>query len=82
MQRLTPDALVQTATPIINYSPELLYTMANISSHVHAQWYFGLAFNQTDVDSLSPNIPVAAHYAESILGNNLLGLALGNEPDL
>jgi hypothetical protein len=74
--------ILQTDTPVINYSPELFYTMSNISANVHVQWYFGLAFNETDVQDLSTNIPLAAEYAQRILGSNLIGLALGNEPDL
>ncbi len=56
--------------------------MANVTSIVGTQWYFGLAFNQSDVDSQSPNIPLAAHYAQTILGDSLIGLQMGNEPDL
>ena len=69
-------------TPIVNYAPELLYVMSNISAHVNAQWYFGLAFNETDVAGPIPNIHIAAKYAEDILGEHLLGLVIGNEPDL
>ncbi|EIW72362.1 hypothetical protein TREMEDRAFT_41693 [Tremella mesenterica DSM 1558] len=71
-----------TATPIINYSPELLYTMANISTLLDVEWFFGLAFNETSVDGNDVNIPVAAEWAQKILGSNLRGLAVGNEPDL
>ncbi|KAK4683856.1 hypothetical protein P7C73_g6361, partial [Tremellales sp. Uapishka_1] len=71
-----------TSTPIINYSPELLYTMANITALVGAEWFFGLSFNQTEVDTPTGNVPIAATYAQKILGDSLRGLALGNEPDL
>lgn len=71
-----------TVTPWINYSPMLLYVMANVSRLTHAEWYFGLAFNYTDALLDSHNIPLAASYAQRILGRNLRGLALGNEPDL
>ncbi|EJU00547.1 hypothetical protein DACRYDRAFT_108615 [Dacryopinax primogenitus] len=66
-------------TPIINFSPELLYSLANISALVEAQWYFGLSFNDTSADG---NALVVAQYAQDILGNNLIALQLGNEPDL
>ncbi|AFR98329.1 hypothetical protein C343_06306 [Cryptococcus neoformans C23] len=71
-----------TDTPLINYSPELFYIMSNITSLVGAEWYFGLAFNESDVDSPTGNIPIAAHWAQEILGDSLLGLSVGNEPDL
>jgi hypothetical protein len=67
---------------LINYSPELFYTMANITSLVGAQWYFGLAFNETEQTSPTGNQLIAAEYAQRILGDNLMGLAVGNEPDL
>ncbi|TYJ52266.1 hypothetical protein B9479_007140 [Cryptococcus floricola] len=71
-----------TDTPIINYSPELFYIMSNITSLVGVDWYFGLAFNETDVDLQIDNIPLAATWAQEILGDSLLGLSVGNEPDL
>ncbi|WVQ76983.1 hypothetical protein IAR50_006662 [Cryptococcus sp. DSM 104548] len=71
-----------TDTPLLNYSPELFYIMSNISSLVGVEWYFGLAFNETDVDAQITNIPLAATWAQDILGDSLLGLSVGNEPDL
>ena len=69
-------------TPVINYSLNVLYAMANISSLVGTQWYFGLAFNQSDVTDIGDNPSLVAEYAQEILGDNLLGLVVGNEPDL
>lgn len=69
-------------TPTINYSPDLFYAMSNISALVDTQWYFGLAFNVTDVADKSDNIPLAALAARNALGDRLLGLQIGNEPDL
>lgn len=66
-------------TPITNYSPDLLYLLSNVSSLVGAQWYFGLAFNDTSNDA---NALLAAQYVQDILGSNLVALQLGNEPDL
>ncbi|WVF70633.1 hypothetical protein IAT40_005426 [Kwoniella sp. CBS 6097] len=71
-----------TETPIINYSVDLFYLMRNITSLVGVDWYFGLAFNQSDVESPTGNVPIAATWAQEILGENLLGLSVGNEPDL
>ncbi|WVQ82507.1 hypothetical protein IAT38_004636 [Cryptococcus sp. DSM 104549] len=71
-----------TDTPIINYSTELFHIMANITSLVGIDWYFGLAFNETDVTDPTGNIPIAASKAQEILGESLLGLSVGNEPDL
>jgi hypothetical protein len=76
------DLDTPTSTPVINYSINLFYLMANISSLVQAEWFFGLAFNDTSVSTQSPNIPLAVHHAQTILGDNLRGLAMGNEPDL
>jgi len=56
--------------------------MANISTLVGCEWYFGLAFNQTDVDNHNDNSQIATQLATSILGDKLRGLAVGNEPDL
>lgn len=41
------------------------------------KWYLGFPLNDT-----SNLRPVIAEYGERILGNNLLGLQVGNEPDL
>lgn len=64
-----------SSTPLLTFSEDLFYAMNNISSLVGVGWYFGLPFlNAT-------NIPAIATAATTILGNNLLGLQLGNEPD-
>lgn len=73
------DSKTIQVTPIINYSLDLLYTMSNITALVGAEWYFGLAFNESDP---SPNIALVAEWSSRILGDSLKGLALGNEPDL
>lgn len=69
-------------TPVINYSLDLFYVMSNISSLVGAEWFFGLAFNESDVTLLTHNTPIVAEYAQKVLGTNLRGLIVGNEPDL
>lgn len=71
------------SSPIINYSPALFYAMRNVSDIVDVVWYFGLPFNQSAVENgVIPNIPQAAAAAQEILGDLLLGLQIGNEPDL
>lgn len=82
IEKSRAEASGPTDTPAVSYSPMLLYAMSNISSLVHAEWYFGLAFNESDVSGNWENVPVAAQYAESILGPYLKGMPLGNEPDL
>ena len=52
--------------------------MGNISALIDGvKWYLGVPMNDTS------NLRLAiAEYGETILGNNLLGLQVGNEPDL
>ncbi|KAH9929444.1 uncharacterized protein B0H18DRAFT_1153432 [Fomitopsis serialis] len=86
VQSLPEDKIVEkeavnvnnpTQTPSLLYTPELLYLLSNISSLVDTKWYLGLPLNDTS------NLRLAiAEYGESILGGNLLGLQVGNEPDL
>lgn len=64
---------------MVDYSDELLYTMANVSALAGTNWYFGIAFG--DTKNLTNTITAIAA-AERILGPNLLGLQWSNEPDL
>lgn len=82
VDKIYAEGASTTSTPVINYSLELLYSMANISALTDTAWYFGLCFNETAVETKSPNVPLAASWAQKILGDNLLGIAMGNEPDL
>ncbi|KAG9102409.1 hypothetical protein FRC06_002026 [Ceratobasidium sp. 370] len=50
--------------------------MNSISQLVAAEWYVGLPFLNTTY------IPAIAQSAQDILGSNLVGLQLGNEPDV
>ncbi|KAH9916667.1 glycoside hydrolase family 79 protein [Amylocystis lapponica] len=51
--------------------------VVHISALVNTKWYLGVSMNDTT------NVRLAvAEYGERILGNNLLGLQVGNEPDL
>ncbi|KAF8900473.1 hypothetical protein CPB84DRAFT_1847260 [Gymnopilus junonius] len=65
-----------TKTPAVIYTPDMFYMTNNISSMVNVKWFFGIPFN----DSVNWRLTIAES-AESILGDNLLGLQAGNEPD-
>ncbi|KAI0702821.1 glycoside hydrolase family 79 protein [Cerioporus squamosus] len=66
-----------TQTPALLYTPEILYLLSNISSLVNVKWYLGVPLN----DSANLALEIA-QYGEQILGDNLIGLQVGNEPDL
>ena len=51
--------------------------LANVSSLVNVKWYLGVPLN----DSTDIRLEIA-EYGQRILGDNLLGLQVGNEPDL
>ncbi|KZT00169.1 glycoside hydrolase family 79 protein [Laetiporus sulphureus 93-53] len=66
-----------TDTPALLYTLEILYMLSNISGLVNTKWYLGVPLND------SSNLHLAiAEYGERILGDNLIGLQIGNEPDL
>ena len=67
-----------TGTPPIEYTPDLIYMMNNISELVGGvSWYLGVPFfNNTPFD-LS-----IVEYGQAILGDRLLGLQAANEPDV
>ena len=51
--------------------------LGNVSSLVNVKWFLGIPFNDTQ------NLRLAiAEQGEQILGDNLIGLQVGNEPDL
>ncbi|EKM76173.1 hypothetical protein AGABI1DRAFT_115938 [Agaricus bisporus var. burnettii JB137-S8] len=65
-----------TLTPAVLYTVDLFYIAANISSLVNVNWFLGIPFNDT-------NWRLAiAEYGQAILGDRLVGLQAGNEPDL
>ncbi|KAJ3487915.1 hypothetical protein NLI96_g3197 [Meripilus lineatus] len=66
-----------TATPALIYTIELFYLLGNISSLVNAKWYLGIPLNDTSDLRLE-----IAEYGQAILGDSLIGLQVGNEPDL
>ncbi|KAF8816878.1 hypothetical protein BYT27DRAFT_7127069 [Phlegmacium glaucopus] len=66
-----------TQTPPLIFTPELLYMLANISSLVNVRWHLGIPFNDTSNFRLG-----IAEQGQQILGDRLIGLQVGNEPDL
>ncbi|KAF7370061.1 Glyco-hydro-79C domain-containing protein [Mycena sanguinolenta] len=66
-----------TQTPPLEYSIDLLYMMRNISSLVNVRWFLGIPWFITD--PFDTKIVTAA---PEILGDYLLGLQAGNEPDM
>ncbi|EJD02683.1 uncharacterized protein FOMMEDRAFT_156013 [Fomitiporia mediterranea MF3/22] len=68
----------RTNTPALLISPSMIYTMANISSFLPTiRWFLGAPFNDTQ----SPRMEMA-ELGQQVLGDKLIGLQLGNEPDL
>ncbi|KAI0316859.1 glycoside hydrolase family 79 protein [Amylostereum chailletii] len=66
-----------TGTPPLEYTRDLVYMMGNISNLVNVRWYTGIPFFQTDPVSLD-----MALLAQEVLGDRLIALQAGNEPDL
>ncbi|KAJ7927457.1 glycoside hydrolase family 79 protein [Mycena leptocephala] len=66
-----------TQTPAVIYTMDLFYLLSNISSLANVKWYIGVPFNDTSAFRFQ-----IVEYSEAILGDNLLGVQVGNEPDL
>ncbi|KAG8955824.1 hypothetical protein FRC00_005211, partial [Tulasnella sp. 408] len=65
-----------TSSPLLTISEDLIYLMNNISSLVDVEWYWGLPFlNEQE-------IPDMIEKTTAILGANLLGYQMANEPDI
>ncbi|KAF8596582.1 hypothetical protein BDV93DRAFT_542700 [Ceratobasidium sp. AG-I] len=79
IQKTRRPGSTPTETPLIYFSPELIYSMKNVSSLIPIEYYFGL--NWIDPANFTNSVLVA-ETVESILGSDLLALQLGNEPDL
>ncbi|KAI0369503.1 glycoside hydrolase family 79 protein [Pilatotrama ljubarskyi] len=77
MEKDKEDASNPTSTPVLAYTPELLYMLANVSSLINAKWYLGIPFNDTSNFRFQ-----IAELGEAVLGDNLLGFQAANEPDL
>ncbi|KAI0791079.1 glycoside hydrolase family 79 protein [Abortiporus biennis] len=71
------DSSNPTETPTLLFTSEMIYMMSNISNLVNVKWYLGIPFN--DTSNLRLEI---AEVGDAILGENILGYQLGNEPDL
>ncbi|KAJ2933936.1 hypothetical protein H1R20_g3144, partial [Candolleomyces eurysporus] len=66
-----------TETPAVLYTMDLFYMAANISSLVNVDWFLGLPFNDTSTFHLE-----IGELGQAILGDHLVALQAGNEPDL
>ncbi|CUA68540.1 Beta-glucuronidase [Rhizoctonia solani] len=79
IQKFRRPGSTPTETPLIYFSPELIYSMKNVSTLIPTEYYFGL--NWIDPNNFTNSVLVA-ETVENILGDDLLALQLGNEPDL
>ncbi|TFK33319.1 hypothetical protein BDQ12DRAFT_441495 [Crucibulum laeve] len=70
------DLSQTTRTPAVLYSLDLFYLANNISHLTNVKWFMGIPFN----DSVNWRLQIAEH-GQTIMGDNLLGLQAGNEPD-
>jgi len=77
LEKFTGASSNPTQTPPLVFTPDLLYLMRNISSFVNVRWYLGVPFNDTQNFRLA-----IAEQGQAILGDYLIGLQVGNEPDL
>jgi len=75
--KVSTDPNNPTATPTLIFTNQLMYLMANISSLVNAKWFLGVPFN----DTVDIHLQIV-EAGEKIIGSNLLGFQVGNEPDL
>ncbi|KAG6864424.1 hypothetical protein C0991_009618 [Blastosporella zonata] len=67
-----------TETPPLVYTPDLLYMMANISALVNVNWFVGVPFLINDTATRLAIV----QWGQEILGDHLMGIQIGNEPDL
>jgi len=77
IEKLPGEAADNTKTPTLLLSPGLIYAMGNMSQHVNIEWFLGVPFNDTQDPRL-----LIAEIGQAVLGDKLIGLQLGNEPDL
>ncbi|KAG1831103.1 hypothetical protein EV424DRAFT_1575213 [Suillus variegatus] len=66
-----------TATLPLVFTTEIIKMMAEMSALTDVYWYMGMPFNDTQYWRLQ-----IAEVGEAMLGNYLIGLQGGNEPDL
>ncbi|KAG6848314.1 hypothetical protein H0H93_001259, partial [Arthromyces matolae] len=67
-----------TQTPPLIYTPDLLYMMANVSALVNVHWFIGVPFLINDTNT---RLEITER-GYQILGDHLMGIQVGNEPDL
>jgi hypothetical protein len=67
----------QTDTPPLIFTPDLIYMLGNISTFVNVRWFLGVPFNDTSNFRLQ-----IIELGQAVLGNHLIGVQAGNEPDL
>ncbi|KAK7050928.1 hypothetical protein VNI00_005040 [Paramarasmius palmivorus] len=67
-----------TETPTLLYNLDYFYLLGNLSTFVNIGWFLGIPLNDTG----TPIRLEIAEYSQQILGDKLLGLQVGNEPDL
>lgn len=66
-----------THTPALLYTKDLLYMLRNISDLAGVYWFIGVPF----ADPNNFNLDIVLH-GQEILGDYLIALQVGNEPDL
>ncbi|KAI6017864.1 glycoside hydrolase family 79 protein [Pisolithus marmoratus] len=77
MEKDTVNTSNPTGTPPLLFTPEIIKMMASISALTNVRWYLGIPFYDTQNFQLQ-----IAEVGEAILGDYLIGLQGGNEPDL
>ncbi|KAF8624071.1 hypothetical protein AX15_006082 [Amanita polypyramis BW_CC] len=70
------NTLGTTKSPALEYKEDLFYLMSNISNSLNVRWFLGIPFNKTNPFQLD-----IAEKGQAILGDRLIGLQAGNEPD-
>ena len=87
--------VLQTNTPPLVFTPEIIYMLANVSSLVDIEWFLGEKFlslaggdrcakfrTGVPLNSTSNLRLGIAEVGSQVLGSSLKGLQIGNEPDL
>ncbi|KAF9649324.1 glycoside hydrolase family 79 protein [Thelephora ganbajun] len=77
IQKQSQNTSNPTDTPALLFTRDLLYMMNNISNFVPVKWYLGIPLN----DTTNLRLQIVTE-GERILGNNIIGFQVGNEPDL
>ncbi|KAK2460443.1 hypothetical protein APHAL10511_007608 [Amanita phalloides] len=65
-----------TQTPPIVFKEDLIFMLGNISRFTNIRWFLGIPFNATNPFRLD-----IVHTSQAVLGDHLIGLQAGNEPD-